>query len=50
MIVLVMNLITRSLQQWESKVEEGQKNFDKASKTLKKEVQTFEVNDFYFVT
>ena len=29
--------------QWEGKVEEGQKNFDKASKTLKQEVQRFEV-------
>ena len=29
--------------QWEGKVEEGQKNFDKASKMLKKEVKTFEV-------
>ena len=29
--------------QWETKVEDGQKNFDKASKTLRKEVTTFEV-------
>ena len=36
--------LTLSLSlQWEGKVEDGQKNFEKASRTLKKEVERFEV-------
>lgn len=30
--------------QWEGKVEDGQKNFEEVSETLKKEVQRFEVS------
>ena len=32
--------------QWEVKVEEGQKNFDDVSKTLKREVERFEVSPY----
>ena len=31
-------------KQWEKKVEEGQKNFDRVSKVLKREVKRFEVS------
>lgn len=36
--------IKQEIEDWEGKVEEGQKNFDKASKTLKREVQRFEAD------
>ena len=32
--------------QWEGKVEEGQNNFDEVSKTLKREVERFEVSPY----
>ena len=32
--------------QWEVKVEEGQKKFDEVSKTLKREVERFEVSPY----
>ena len=43
-IVSCMSIVMSGVSvQWETKVEDGQKNFDKASKTLRKEVTRFEV-------
>ena len=36
--------INHTYSQWEGKVEDGQKNFEEVSETLKKEVQRFEVS------
>ena len=38
---------THTLAQWEGKVEDGQKNFEEVSETLKKEVKRFEVSHCY---
>ena len=39
-------LSSNTCVQWEGKVEEGQNNFDEISKTLKREVERFEVSPY----